>query len=232
MDSNVTYFNSVGSCFRIAIQYRYFNDYNWFFPSLLVIMALLFELAAINLMDILGDFYLTLTNNDKEGFTKVLLQSLMVTSLISVLFSIQSYASEACALQWRERLVRILQSMYLVDSGSVDGQKHRSQAKTGAALQADQWITQNTDRLTTQVAKFLEKSLAIPFLTPFAKNLGLDTVEPKSGMPTFATLESTPNACNPLEAPFNKGAARLATPSSSISEGNCGVTPFIFGRSL
>ena len=162
--NGLTYYYSLGIVSQLCIQYRFFNDYNWFFPFLLFSMAMLYEIAAINLMDVIGDFYGTLTDADKAGFIKVLYKSLVVTTIISILYSLQSYASEACALQWRERLVRMLQTVYIVDGGSKDGLKHRSDVKTGAASQADQWITQNTDRLTTQSAKFLEKSIAIPFL--------------------------------------------------------------------
>ena len=49
--NGLTYYYSLGIVSQLCIQYRFFNDYNWFFPFLLFSMAMLYEIAAINLMD-------------------------------------------------------------------------------------------------------------------------------------------------------------------------------------
>ena len=121
--SSLSRLDSAILCSRICIKYRLFNGGNWIWLVLLICSSLGFEIASISLMDILGGFYTTLTENDKEGFLRVLYKALLVVTLISILYSIQQWASEACALQWRERLVNTLQVLYMRDPRSNSNNK-------------------------------------------------------------------------------------------------------------
>lgn len=155
---------SANTVFSVCIKYRFFNSGNWVFLTLLSLSAISYEVASINLMGVLSGFYTAITENDRQAFTAVLFRSLLVTSFISMLYSIQSYTSEGCAIQWRERLGKVLQGGYVVDVRKLRAAKGMHSRKQPQIDGADQRITQDADRLTTQMSLLITNSIAIPFL--------------------------------------------------------------------
>lgn len=56
----------------------------WFFPLLMVAAACGYEAAATEIMDVIGDFYFTISDQDFKEFLQVLWRSLVVITIVAV----------------------------------------------------------------------------------------------------------------------------------------------------
>lgn len=65
----------------------------WFFPLLMVGAACGYEAAATEIMDVIGDFYYTISDQNFGDFLHVLWKSLIVITIVSVreLMLLESY---------------------------------------------------------------------------------------------------------------------------------------------
>ena len=81
----------------------------------MVASAVAVEIFAVQLMDILSQFYMAVSSNDTELFVKTLLRALVVTSCIALFKALTLYSADYLALEWRKKLITYLHELYVND---------------------------------------------------------------------------------------------------------------------
>jgi ABC-type uncharacterized transport system fused permease/ATPase subunit len=132
-------------------------------PALLVAGSLTLEVVSVQIMTILSSIYKAVSAGDTALFYKTLLVALVVVTLISLIKSLVSYATESCALAWRRHITETIHaSSYLSHPTGV-----LMDASVASLGTVDQRITQDADRLTSQAAKLLADTVALPAVIVF-----------------------------------------------------------------
>ncbi|CAM9770044.1 unnamed protein product, partial [Phaeothamnion confervicola] len=132
---------------------------------LLAVWSVGYELAASFVMDVLGDFYLSISGRDAALFLRVLWRSLLITALVATLKAARSFAEEMCAVRWRRQLTRFLHRRYL--TGTTPHRLATSANPGIAADNADQRIAADAATLTAKSAEVCRQVLVLPGLCAY-----------------------------------------------------------------
>ena len=140
----------------------------WFSPLVLLFWSALYEFMSFVSMTVVADFYLTVTSNDSSKFMYTLRKACVVIAIMSVCKSYQTFCRDKCALQWRENLVDYLHRRYFthLDQSSFARSETTSIPEI-ITCNPEQRISQDVDKLTTEVAKIFDKLLISPVLILF-----------------------------------------------------------------
>jgi ABC-type uncharacterized transport system fused permease/ATPase subunit len=135
----------------------------WHMPALLVTASLVLEIVSVQIMTVLSSIYRAVSAEDTALFYRTLLIALVVVTLISLIKSLVSYATESCALSWRRRITNTIHASSYINQPS----GMLMDASIVYLGTVDQRITQDTDRLTSLAAKLVADTVALPAVILF-----------------------------------------------------------------
>ena len=98
---------------KVVMACKSWRSYGSINLVFLVITAFAFELSSIAIMGVISRFYYSVSSSDSGLFFKCLWKSLVVVSLVSTLKSFKTYYTEVCAVEWREKLAKIIHACYV-----------------------------------------------------------------------------------------------------------------------
>jgi len=113
-------------------------------------------------MGVISNFYFAISQRDSGLFLECLVKSIGIITLVSFFKSLRKYFMEASSLQWRINFVEELHSKYFQPMVTFD-----VLSGSTVANDADQRITQDVDKLTTLLAKVMDKLATVPGLIIF-----------------------------------------------------------------
>ena len=85
---------------------------------LMVLLALLYEMVASRLMNVLSSFYTAIADDNKELFSSTIVLSLGIVLVLSVIKALRSLVREYTAMYWRLSLVTALSDRVLTFESS------------------------------------------------------------------------------------------------------------------
>jgi ATP-binding cassette subfamily D (ALD) protein 4 len=151
-------FRNITKVFQICWSGNNVKQNNWMLPCSLISIAILLEVCSIMIMGVISNFYEAVLLQDVKLFASCLWRSICVVTLISSILTLKMYLVNLCALQWRHNLVMYLQQLYMKDKVAYDIINNYKLENP------DQRITQDADKLTAELAQFLGKVVAAPFI--------------------------------------------------------------------
>lgn len=87
---------------------------------LLVVMALVYEMIASQLMSTTGSFYSAIADNDRRLFAGTIIQSITIVMLLALVKATRAMLREYSALSWRVTLVTLVSKQLLSYTSSKD----------------------------------------------------------------------------------------------------------------
>jgi ABC-type uncharacterized transport system fused permease/ATPase subunit len=121
---------------------------------LFTITLLAYEGCSLLIMQVIGDFYATISNNDMKGFYNCIWKALAVVLLTAIVKTSRSILEEVCALGLRERITLYLHKIYC-----------DSLIQTSAAVDnADQRICQDVDLYSKKMILLSGQLFCVPFV--------------------------------------------------------------------
>lgn len=153
-------------CFCIVLKITVWDNIGkqrrWFFPSLLILSAILHEVSAAFIMFVISDFYKSISSLNKDLFIQAIMRSLFVVVIVSFFKSLILFATESCALQWRIDLVFFLHYHYFDKNRTAFKLLYMPDSFSEPLDNCDQRITQDVLELTLRMSQLLTKMLTVP----------------------------------------------------------------------
>ena len=111
-----------------------------------------YELLSFRVMSLLSSFYSAIVVLDQARFCSALYEAAFVVLAISFLKATRDYASDCCALTWRESMVQVMHEHYFLCG----------QTMATVVDNVDQRICQDADKLSTSTATLVKKMIVLP----------------------------------------------------------------------
>ncbi|RYH19899.1 hypothetical protein EON65_25325 [archaeon] len=126
----------------------------WWLSVLLGATSLAAEISSAAVMYLLPNFYLAITDDNQTEFWRLVCIALVMITLVSILYSIKTYLSGICQVNWRVSLIKYMHS-------------NIRSVYDKLASSTDQRVTQDVDSFCEQLADLLEKLIVSPVMLVF-----------------------------------------------------------------
>jgi ATP-binding cassette subfamily D (ALD) protein 3 len=138
---------------------------SWLVPVLSVLFSIFCELLSFSIMKVISDFYLSITSFDRQLFVHTAEKALILVIAISLVKSFQTYYSALSALLWRNNIVSYVHLSYLASLRK--NQNNMTDFSSIFDTNPEQRVSQDADKLATELSKVFEKFFLCPILILF-----------------------------------------------------------------